>query len=533
MKIRLADQLDIVIQGEKQEQVVFDGQLQDVQAEQKLEGQKLRVRLRAETTPVKYLRLRWVFTEKEKRHEPVRVYGDAWERGYGDLCWQGIVPERCMPWVCAVSNGSDCCADVSGRMTECFGVMVRPSAFCLWQYDPEGITLWMDVRNGGNGVVLNGRTLDVCQVVWNDYTEASAFHALKHFYTLLCEDPLHLDAPVYGSNNWYYAYGKSSHQEILADTDFLVQHCSKNKCAPFMVIDDGWQPNACDGPWDQGNERFPDMKALADRIRARGARPGIWIRFLRDEKCETSGIKPDMRMMNNPDNLDPSHPAVLEKVAEDTRRLVKNWGYELIKHDFSTYDIFNAWGSERKGFMAEDGWNFFDRSKTTAEIIISFYQTIREATKGRALILGCNVIGHLGAGLIHINRTGDDTSGVEWERTRKMGVNTLAYRMLHHEAFYAADADCVGITGAIAWDLNREWMRALSVSATPLFVSCKPGILDERSSGELQRAFEENEKQNNELVPVDWMETVCPVRWKLNGKELTFHWFASNGCPLP
>lgn len=300
-----------------------------------------------------------------------------------------------------------------------------------------------------------------------------------------------------------------------------------------MVIDDGWQPNACDGPWNVGNERFPDMKGLADAIRARGARPGIWIRFLRDAKRETPCIEAPMRMENNPDNLDPSHPRVLKKVAEDTKRIVETWGYELIKHDFSTYDIFNAWGMECKGFMAADGWGFFDQSKTTAEIIIAFYKTIQDATQGKALILGCNVIGHLGAGLIHINRTGDDTSGVEWERTRKMGVNTLACRMLHHGAFYAADADCVGITGAIDWSLNREWMRALSVSGTPLFVSCKPGVLDDNASRELQQAFMENEKQQNELIPFEWMETVCPSRWTLNGQEISFHWFAPEGCPLP
>lgn len=533
MKIRLADLLDIDVMDQGQERMVSADCFRDVQVEQRLEENKLTVYLRANTTPVKFLRLRWKFAVDEKRHDTVRVYGDAWERGYGDIGWQGIVPERCMPWVCAVSNGSDIDADVSDRLTECFGVMVRPAAFCLWQYDPEGLTLWLDVRNGGNGVVLNGRTLTVCQIHWGEFRKTSAFAALRSFYRQLCDDPLPVYEPVYGSNNWYYAYGKSSHQEILSDTDYLVQHCQMNKHRPYMVIDDGWQPNACDGPWNVGNELFPDMTGLADAIRAKGARPGIWIRFLRDAKRETPCIEAPMRMENNPDNLDPSHPSVLKKVAEDTKRIVETWGYELIKHDFSTYDIFNAWGMECKSFMAADGWGFFDQSKTTAEIIIAFYKTIQDATQGKALILGCNVIGHLGAGLIHINRTGDDTSGVEWERTRKMGVNTLACRMLHHGAFYAADADCVGITGAIDWSLNREWMRALSVSGTPLFVSCKPGVLDDNASRELQQAFMENEKQQNELIPFEWMETVCPSRWTLNGQEISFHWFAPEGCPLP
>ena len=146
------------------------------------------------------------------------------------------------------------------------------------------------------------------------------------------------------------------------------------------------------------------------------------------------------------------------------------------------------------------------------------------------LILGCNVIGHLAAGLVELNRTGDDTSGREWERTRKYGVNTLAFRMMHNDTFYAADADCVGITGAIDWKLNREWLRALSVSGSPLFVSCKPGVLNESELDELRQAFARNSVQNDTLEPIDWMENTCPERWLLNGEEIRFNWYPECGA---
>ena len=50
-----------------------------------------------------------------------------------------------------------------------------------------------------------------------------------------------------------------------------------------MVIDDGWQI-ARDapyngGPWDRGNERFPDMPGLAAAMKDLGVRPGIWVRL--------------------------------------------------------------------------------------------------------------------------------------------------------------------------------------------------------------------------------------------------------------
>ena len=98
-------------------------------------------------------------------------------------------------------------------------------------------------------------------------------------------------------------------------------------------------------------------------------------------------------------------------------------------------------------------WHFYDQTKTSAEIVKMLYQEVYGASRSNdAVIIGCNTIGHLGAGLMHLNRTGDDTSGRIWERTRRMGVNTLAFRLPQHNAFYHIDADCVGIFGMIPWD---------------------------------------------------------------------------------
>lgn len=521
MKIRFSDIIQIVSESGS----AVSAQWNDVSVSQEMTARGMKVVLTAQETPVKYINLRWNFTAEEKRTEAVRVLGDEWERGYGAMEWRGIVNERNMPWVCAVSNGSDANPDMSGRFTECFGVMTRPNAFCMWNYDTHGVTLKIDVRNGGSGVVLAGRVLEVCEIVFSEYRNVSAFAALKDYYKSLCTDPIFPKHPVYGSNNWYYAYGKSSHEEILSDTDFVVARCGKQENIPYMVIDDGWQPNRCDGPWHLGNERFPDMKALADSMKEKGVRPGIWIRYLHDEARQTPGVTDEMRLVRDPQYLDPTHPTVQTLIVRDTKRIVEDWGYTLIKHDFSTFDLFGCWGFQAKGFMAQDGWHFHDRSKTSAEVVLDLYRLIRKAA-GECIVLGCNVIGHLAAGLVEINRTGDDTSGREWERTRKMGVNTLAFRMLHDGAFFDADADCVGVMGLIPWKLNGEWLRALSVSGTPLFVSYNPKLPeDEQAFADLSAAFSRSAKQEDEFYPIDWMENTCPERWMLNGEEVRFKWF--------
>ena len=58
-----------------------------------------------------------------------------------------------------------------------------------------------------------------------------------------------------------------------------------------------------------------------------------------------------------------------------------------------------------------------------------------------------------------------------------MGVNTLAFRGAQHGAFYVADPDCVGVTNAIPWAFNRQWLDLLARSGTMLFVSLAPDAL--------------------------------------------------------
>src|SRR5205085_896966 len=82
--------------------------------------------------------------------------GDAWERGYGDLEWRGWAPDRVMPWYVATTDGSG---------THAYGVRTGAAALCLWQVDPEGVSLWADVRSGGVGVRLGGRLLNGCDGV--------------------------------------------------------------------------------------------------------------------------------------------------------------------------------------------------------------------------------------------------------------------------------------------------------------------------------------------------------------------------------
>jgi len=521
MKIRLPD--SYIIYGEK-EQRIDPAKSADVRLDLHLENDVLTPCIEANETPLCYVVLRWMFREDERRRESIRILGDYWERAYGDMEWKGIVPERCMPWYCLVSNGSDSNLCTEGRRTECFGVKVRPSSLAFWQYDDGGVTLTLDIRCGGRGVILGGRTLNMAEVIFADYRDVSAYQSGKLFCKEMCSDPIFPKEPLYGFNNWYYAYGVSSAEEIKRDAAKLAECAKGLSTRPFMVIDDCWQPNRCDGPWDRGNEKFPDMKRLAEEISEMGVDAGIWLRPLC--QCAPSDIPSEWRLERNWGSLDPSRKEVLDYVKLQFSRLVE-WGYKLIKFDFVTYDLNGKWGRQCPTFLMEGDWSFYDRSKTSAEIILDLYRAIREGA-GEALLIGCNAVSHLCAGLVEINRIGNDTSGRWWNITRRLGVNTLAFRSMQNGTFYVGDADCVGLTDYLPWDMNRKWMYLLARSGSPMLISWDPVMDTEEIRAEVCEALRVNSIQTDELFPVDWMENNCPRVWSLNGEIIEFDWFESH-----
>lgn len=491
----------------------------DASVKFEMNSRKLLVYITANTDKPKYICLRWNYrTEK-----PTEIMGDKWERSYGDMEWHSLNGEIFMPWYFLANSDSE--------TTGC-GVMTGGNGFVSFQCDASGCTAWLDVRSGGRGVELGGRTLLAATFVCEHYSDVSAFEAAKRFCRVMCKKPILPEKPVYGSNNWYYAYGKSSREEILKDADIIAELAGKNDNKPFMVIDAGWEINPVAGPW-RPNDRYGDMADIADEFKKRGVRPGIWFRPLHDKEAEEQHPEWRIKKVKNDSGdpnfkktdegwlgyLDPTVPEVKEYL-RNTVRQIKKWGFELIKHDFSTFDMFGLFGSSLNGKITiNDEWSFSDRSKTNAEIVLDFYRLIREEA-GDIIIIGCNTVSHLSAGLVEIYRIGDDTSGCEWSRTRAYGVNTLAFRLCQNDAFYKVDADCVGIIkDKIDWKLNRQWLDLLAKSGSPLFVSVQPEALTDKMTDDLKMAFAENSVQTDSAEPMDWMYNNQPQKWKINGEE--------------
>jgi alpha-galactosidase len=489
---------------------------QDIHVAIDEKDQALQLTATAPSTPLTRIHLRWHTLIANRLH----VLGDAWERSYGELGWQQIVPEQPMPWYFLLTDG---------RVTHGIGVQTGASAFAFWQCDLEGISLWLDTRNGGRGVQLGRRTLNLATILVRQSAPGEdSFAAAQAFCRILSPTPRLPQGPIYGSNDWYYAYGKSSAKDILRDADLMAELAPTSGPRPFTVLDEGWEHNPL----------FPSMSGLAAQIRARSVRPGIWVRPLRargetDKSLLLPAARFGHRQERDSENLawDPTIPEARKK-ALDTIRLAVEWKYELVKHDFTTFDLLGQWGNEMGPSPTLPGWSFHDRSQTNAEIIRNLYQDIRQTAGEQTLIVGCNVVGHLSAGTFDAQRTGDDVSGKIWERTRRMGVNTLAFRLPQHNTFFAMDPDCIPITKAIPWPLTNNWLNAVANAGAALVVSPSQGIMDAEKKAAVRTAFAIAATQKTGATPANWLDSRTPEEWKTNNSAdaTRYEWLEPEGA---
>lgn len=480
------------------------------------------ISLESPANPIQRVHLRW----QCKLPSEVLALGDAWERSYGDLEWRPLQAERAMPWYVMLQ--------LQGQ-TVGMGVKTGAASFAFWQVDSAGVSLWLDVRNGGNGVSLGDRKLDLATIVaYAGEAGESAFSATRRLCRLMADGtkvPEKRGAAfvdlIYGSNDWYYAYGRNTSDGILRDADLVKSLAPSGGPMPFTVIDDGYQDHS----------RFPDMRELASDIRSRGVIPGIWIRPLRASATTPANLLlPNNRCRENrgkpPLAYDPTIPEALDAVAAVAAQAC-SWGFDLIKHDFTTFELLGQWGSQMGASPSQGNWHFSNRTLTNAEIVTLLYRSLRSSCGEDRIILGCNTVGHLSVGIFDASRTGDDVSGREWERTRRTGVNTLAFRLPQHKTFFSLDPDCVPLTLDVPWSMTRQWLQAVAASGTVFLLSADYRVIGADQRAALRDAFELC-VHKPDCEPLEWTGTRTPSSWRSSAGTQTYDWILEEGeSPFP
>jgi alpha-galactosidase len=88
--------------------------------------------------------------------------------------------------------------------------------------------------------------------------------------------PVTAATPPMGWNSWNFFAGKVTDKDIRDTADLLVSSGMRDAGYVYVNIDDTWEGKRDAQGRIQSNEKFPDMKALADYVHSKGLKLGIY-----------------------------------------------------------------------------------------------------------------------------------------------------------------------------------------------------------------------------------------------------------------
>ena len=111
-----------------------------------------------------------------------------------------------------------------------------------------------------------------------------------------------------------------------------------------------------------------------------------------------------------------------------------------------------------------------------------------------------------------------------------MGVNTAAFRLPQQGTFFAVDTDLVGITDAIPWELNRQWLEMLARSGVVTMVAPGPPARGQAQQAAIREAFELALAGGVQAEPTDWLTSTAPGQWHSpKSGDRTYNWNGPDG----
>ncbi len=267
-----------------------------------------------------------------------------------------------------------------------------------------------------------------------------------------------------GWNTWDYYRWTITEDEVLSNAEFIARDPVLSKYIKRIIIDDGWQ--YCYGEWE-ANSLFPHgMEYLATKITEMGFDPGLWIAPIAVEPhARMAQLDSDMMAMAECGKptlcfecmrrygfvLDPTNPKT-RKYLYDLFDLYSNRGYKYFKLDFMG-QVLRA-------------KKFFNDKISRSQMQALIMEPIRQATQGRATILGCNYLFEAGDKYVDAVRIGGDIHAL-WGSIVE-NTTSVANRFWANRQLWINDPDFAlarGIQTSNDPDLNR---------LTPSWVFLKP-----------------------------------------------------------
>ena len=330
--------------------------------------------------------------------------------------------------------------------------------------------------------------------------------------------------PPAGWCSWYYYLNRITEKEAVRNTDWLAEHLRQFGCQ-WVQIDDTWQGRG-DG-W--GNNRdwfvtckrdFPHgMKFLADYIRAKGFRPGIWCIPFSQSDTKLYKRQPGL-FVHRPDGGSPGerstplpyewmHP-VSERMFEWSGRYVidptgragdrylrklfemlcNEWGYQYVKIDAQ---------SAMPGIYADHRQRLADSSLDGEQVYRRGLDIIKGVMGRDKFLLNCGAA-WASAGQCEGIRIGGDVQA-SWAGVVTAAECTLRWLWLNTLAFYT-DPDVVCVREPLSYEQARAWAVLAGITGQLLMTSDKMYELPEERVELLRRILPVADIHPMELYPM-------------------------------
>jgi hypothetical protein len=332
-------------------------------------------------------------------------------------------------------------------------------------YDPISDSALTFTRSPAPGVLWQARvSRDFMRVTrglkWYRYIDKSFFKT-----------------PPSGWCSWYYYYRGLTEAEALKNLDWMAQNLVPFG-AQYFQIDDIWQAKGdADNrewrDWSGVNEKnFPHgMKWLAEQIKARGMKPGIWLAAFGQSNSDLVKSNPKVWLVNDKGEYvdagwvgkylcDPSGPEGQAYLTELFSRLSRDWGYEYFKIDGqpTTVQLLTRHQkSLRNPALAGD------------EAYRAGLNAIRKGIGPERFLLGCWGTPTDGIGIFNGSRIGGDVAA-SWRGFSPAIDCTMRWYFTHNIAWYA-DPDTLLVRPPLTLEQARCWASLYGLTGQLLMAS--------------------------------------------------------------
>ncbi|MHA1264405.1 MAG: alpha-galactosidase [Candidatus Helarchaeota archaeon] len=341
--------------------------------------------------------------------------------------------------------------------------------------------------------------------------------------------------------SWYYFFTRVSQEAVLQNAEFVANH--KDLPLEIIQIDDGYLParffNSCIGDWLTVNKRFSKgLKWLADEIRKKGFKPGLWTApFIVSKSSKLYKEHPDWVIRNSKGKpivvniptewgifnkiygLDTTHPEVQQWLRTLFTTLVQDYGFQFLKLDFI--------------YAAAIRGSRYDQSLTRVQAYRKGLEVIRDAVGENVFLLGCGAPLGPSVGLVHGMRVSNDTffafnqpilykflnilffAGLGDQPSIISALKTSMIRFFMHKHFWLNDPDCLLVRQ------TRSLLKPHEIEFEITFIGLSGGILlssdnlPELTSNEINYLKLLLPPLSTAAIPLDLFEHSPPQIYKL------------------